>query len=117
MKALSIRQPWAWLIIRGHKDIENRTWLTNFRGKFLIHAGKKFDYEGYNWVLSEMNMELPEIKDYERGGIVGSAKVTDCVALFDSPWFFGPYGFVICNPKPLPFLPFRGRLGFFEIKI
>lgn len=38
MKALSIRQPWAWLILHGGKDIENRSWNTNFRGRFLIHA-------------------------------------------------------------------------------
>ncbi len=37
---LSIRQPWAWLIVNGYKDIENRTWSTRFRGKVLIHAGK-----------------------------------------------------------------------------
>ena len=43
MKALSIMQPWAWLICAGHKDIENRSWSTGFRGPVLIHAGKKFD--------------------------------------------------------------------------
>ncbi|WP_206002040.1 ASCH domain-containing protein [Paraburkholderia aromaticivorans] len=41
MKALSIRQPWAWLIVKGHKDIENRTWSTRFRGRVLIHAGAR----------------------------------------------------------------------------
>ena len=40
MKALSIRQPWAWLIVNGHKDIENRSWPTRFRGPVLIHAAK-----------------------------------------------------------------------------
>ena len=38
--ALSIRQPWAWLIVNGHKDIENRDWPTNFRGRLLVHAGQ-----------------------------------------------------------------------------
>ena len=37
---LSIRQPWAWLIVNGYKDIENRTWSTRFRGKVLIHGMK-----------------------------------------------------------------------------
>ena len=32
MKALSIRQPWAWAIINAGKDIENRQWPTKFRG-------------------------------------------------------------------------------------
>ena len=40
MKALSIRQPWAWLILHGGKDIENRDWATRFRGRVLIHASK-----------------------------------------------------------------------------
>ena len=35
---LSIRQPWAWLIAHGWKNIENRTWPTGYRGRFLIHA-------------------------------------------------------------------------------
>src|SRR5437016_10859136 len=46
MKALSVRQPWAWLIVNGHKDIENRSWQTKFRGKLLIHAGQRFDPKG-----------------------------------------------------------------------
>jgi hypothetical protein len=37
---LSIRQPWAWLVAHGWKNIENRTWPTGFRGRFLIHAAK-----------------------------------------------------------------------------
>jgi len=37
--SLSIRQPWAWLIVQGHKPIENRTWPTTYRGPLLIHAG------------------------------------------------------------------------------
>lgn len=40
MLALSIRQPWAWLIINGGKDIENRDWPTKFRSRILVHAGK-----------------------------------------------------------------------------
>ena len=39
MKAISIKQPWASLIAYGIKDIENRTWRTNYRGRVLIHAG------------------------------------------------------------------------------
>ncbi len=63
MKALSIRQPWAWLIANGYKDIENRSWRTNFRGEFLIHAGKKFDSAGWRWAAAETN-----IASYPDGG-------------------------------------------------
>ncbi len=57
MKALSIKQPWAWAILNAGKDIENRNWKTNFRGKFYIHASKKFDKSGYLW-LKENAEEL-----------------------------------------------------------
>jgi ASCH domain len=43
MKALSVRQPWAWLIIAGHKDVENRSWTTTYRGPLLIHAARRPD--------------------------------------------------------------------------
>ncbi len=117
MKALSIRQPWAWLIANGHKDIENRTWRTKFRGKFLVHAGKKFDNAGYDWVANEMNIALPDKKAFELGGIVGRAEIIACVSRSDSAWFTGPIGFIIQNAAALPFHACRGRLGFFDVVI
>jgi hypothetical protein len=115
MKALSIRQPWAWLIVMGYKDVENRTWSTRFRGRFLVHAGKKFDHTGYRWVASEMGLAMPEPHEFACGGIVGMAEIVDCVTQHDSPWFFGPYGFVLENARPLQFAPLRGSLGFFDV--
>ncbi len=124
MKALSIQQPWAWLIAHGYKDIENSTWKTNFRGGFLIHTGKVFDKYGYKWVKDRLHgrdeffklIELPRPDEFERGGIVGKAEIIDCVQEFDSPWFSGPYGFVVRNAKPLDFRPYKGRLSFFEVE-
>jgi len=43
VKILSIRQPWAYLITRSSKDIENRSWPTKYRGPFLIHASLRVD--------------------------------------------------------------------------
>lgn len=43
LRALTIRQPWAWAIIHGGKDIENRSWNTKHRGPLVIHAGMGFD--------------------------------------------------------------------------
>ena len=43
MKALTIRQPWAWAIARGHKPVENRSWTTPYRGPLAIHAGLRWD--------------------------------------------------------------------------
>ena len=72
--ALSIRQPWAWLIVNGHKPVENRTWSTSYRGELLIHAGKAFDAEGLASVLQvfpHMRDVLPQ--QFDLGGIVGTA--------------------------------------------
>lgn len=117
MKALSIRQPWAWLIAAGHKDVENRSWPTSFQGEFLIHAAKKFDQEGYEWVVSEMGVSLPKASEFERGGIIGEAEIIDCVTRSSSPWFFGPYAFVIRNARLRPFTPCAGKLGFFDVEV
>jgi len=117
MKALSIMQPWAWLIVNGYKDIENRDWKpTNpglrFRGPVLIHAGRTFDGDDdpadWGWPRNERPCE------FDQGGIVGEAEIVDCVTRSGSRWFFGPYGFVLRNARPLPFRPCVGALGFFE---
>lgn len=110
IRALSIRQPWAWLITNGPKDIENRSWFTKFRGPVLIHAGQRFDQDCY-YYLSIMfpDLVIPTNPiDFECGGIVGQATITDCVRLSDSPWFSGPHGFLLVDRKPLPFRPCKG---------
>ena len=53
--------------------------------------------------------------DLERGGIVGSVEIVDCVTESASPWFVGRYGFVLRDPKPLPFTQWKGQLGFFDV--
>ena len=121
MIALSIRQPWCWHILNSGKDIENRDWPTRFRGRVLIHASKgmtRGEYEDGQdplWSNGGPTIELPPIEHLERGGIVGSVEIVDCVAVSDSPWFFGRFGFVLRDPNPLPFVPWKGRLGFFDV--
>lgn len=115
MKALSIRQPWAWLIVNGYKDIENRTWLTNYRGPVLIHAAKTPDAMSLVEIIDYYDLVLdPDDIHLQFGGIVGQAEITDCVRRHDSKWFHGPWGFVMQNARPLPFQPCRGSLGLFE---
>lgn len=119
MMALSIQQPWAWLIVNGYKDIENRTWPTTFRGPVLIHAGKRIDFESESFISHLVQYAGRKIifpAAYETGGIVGQARITDCVAISQSHWFSGPYGFVIADAKPLPFRPLRGQLKFFNVE-
>lgn len=119
MVALSIRQPWAWLILHAGKDIENRSWPTRFRGRFLIHASKGMtrdewaDAAGFAFRIGVRDM--PEYLDNERGGIVGSVELVNCVTESRSPWFCGEYGFVLRQARPLPFLPYKGALGFFNV--
>lgn len=118
MKALSIRQPWAWLIVNGHKPIENRSWRTAHRGPLLIHASQgmtRAEYSDARDLAEQLGIAIPAFDDLERGGIVGQATVTGCIADSDSPWFFGKYGFELVDAKPLPFQPMRGRLSIFEV--
>lgn len=120
MKALSIRQPWAWLIVNGYKPVENRTWRTRFVGRVFVQSGKtmtKADYEACRIFIDGFtNIELPGF-DYLRpecGGIVGETRVFGCVEELDSPWFTGPFGFLLRDSRPLPFTPCRGALGFYS---
>lgn len=115
--AISIRQPWAWMILNAGKDIENRTWRTRFRGKVLIHAAKGMKAAEWNeaWgfartaitpeFLSGAKVAATSLQpnNIERGGIIGIADIVDCVSCSDSSWFVGPHGFVLHNVEPLPF--------------
>jgi hypothetical protein len=111
--ALSVRQPWAGLIVAGHKDIENRTWRTSYRGPLLIHAA-----------LKSAEMTLPEIEEWQGrhlplppcdfGGVIGEVELVDIVTSSSSTWFEGPFGWVLKNPKPMPFRPCKGALSLFE---
>jgi hypothetical protein len=124
MRALSIRQPWAWLILHAGKDIENRDWPTKFRGRVLVHASKGMTQDEWSgaWEFAAGSGASPKAMDanltihtVERGGIVGSVEIVDCVTASKSRWFVGRYGFVLRDPQPLPFWPCKGALGFFEV--
>lgn len=121
MLALSIRQPWAWLILHAGKPVENRDWPTRVRGRILIHASKGMTRSEYDDAcrfahrLGVNTNLIPLPRDIERGGIVGSIELVDCVLHHDSPWFCGRYGFVLRDPRPLPFRAYRGSLGFFDV--
>jgi hypothetical protein len=65
-------------------------------------------------VKQTAGVDLPRSDELPQGGIVGQVDVIDVVRLSSSPWFEGPCGLVLANPKPLPFRACRGMLGFFE---
>ncbi len=106
VKALSIKQPYPHHIFHDGKDVENRDWPTKGRGWFLIHAGVS---------TSELDREDADEMALPRGGVVGLARIVDCVTEMDSRWFFGRYGFVLRDAMPLPLIPCRGQLGFFAL--
>ncbi len=120
MKALSLTQPMAWAIFHG-KDVENRTWNTKFRGRFYVHASKKFDKEHYDFILNHwvrlgLKMkEIPKPGQFTHGAIIGEVDIVSVVEMHGSKWFFGPYGFVLRNAVAYdePILC-KGTLGFFE---
>ena len=115
VKVIVIRQPWAWLIVHGLKDIENRSWATRYRGTLLIQASAspptKRNLEEARLFARKRGVELPE--DFERGGIVGMVQLKDCVTRSPSKWFQGPVGWVLSQPKRLAFIPLKGQLGLF----
>lgn len=126
--AISIRQPWASLIVNGVKSVEVRRWQTARRGRVLIHASRLADERPEVW--ARVPTRCRECAG-RRGGIVGVADLTDCVTyrspaefardrrrhLNDPRWFEGPvlYGFVLANGRPLPFRACPGWVRFFQV--
>jgi hypothetical protein len=139
-KVLSVCQPWAWLLVNGHKDVENRVWATQYRGPLLIHASlcksavwKANHFAGQTRLdatfkkLRALGRPIPAIPgELPSGGIVGRVTVLDCIRLpeaallpfghpvLDSPWFVGPVGWHVKDGVPLQFIPLRGRLQIFD---
>lgn len=104
--ALTIKQPWLWLILHGPKYIENRSWKPPAKligSRLWLHAGKTIDQDGIDFIHSQ-GIKLPE--NYETGAVLGSAVLADVVIEHDDPWFFGPYGWVLENieilDQPIP---------------
>lgn len=131
MKALSVIQPWAWLIIHGGKTIENRGWDTRTRGRVLIHASKGMTLDQYDEAASfafevggqALFDRIPAPRDLQRGGIIGAVTLTGVlppVGKPANPWHMpGCHGFMLGDPEPLPFRPCKGALGFwghFELR-
>lgn len=107
IKCLSIKQPYPHHIFHDGKDVENRDWPTKGRGWFIVHAGvSKSEIDKGD----DRQMAMP------RGGVVGMARIVDCVREMDSQWFYGKFGFVLRDAFPLPLIPCRGALMFFNLE-
>jgi hypothetical protein len=122
-KCLSLRQPYAELVVSGRKTIELRKWNTTFRGEFLIHASKAINKEA----CKSCNIDIPSLIT---GAIVGSAVLYD-VKLYQSKEEFiadqskhfavatysdRKYGFLLADAKRFDKpIPMKGKLGFFNV--
>lgn len=126
MKVLTIKQPWATLIMQGDKRFEFRSWKTNYRGELLIHAGKGIDKEAMKRLSKYIPDNLPSEK------ILGKVKLVDCIEMstkfkeillkenkdiYTASSFKENYGWKLENvevfDKPIET---KGKLGLWEYK-
>ena len=77
MKVLTIKQPWATLIMQGDKRFEFRSWQTKYRGDLLIHAGKGIDKEAMKRLAKYIPKDMPSAK------ILGKVTLVDCIKCDD----------------------------------
>jgi hypothetical protein len=129
MKALSMMQPYAWLFAHGYLAIDDRLWPTSHCGLLALHASKGFQDKYYEFLLEHTGWPMPAASEFNQGGIVGVAILTDCIAPtaprgapmhrlelrrahLGAP---GHYGFVLEEARPVAFVPFRGNRGVFDI--
>lgn len=141
MRALTVRQPWAWAIIHGGKNIENRDWAPRVSpGRIAIHAGKAWDdlaadHPAIVRAFTEANPGFDERwasvdrGDFTFGAIIGTVEVTIDSHPVDGthgcrgsdecqPWGMGSalYHWVLANPRPLAEpIPCRGALGLWTV--
>lgn len=115
MRAVSVRQPWASLLVDGRKSIETRTWDTSYRGKLAIHAGVTPDLNG-PWAYFPSDVILP------RGAVLGTVELVDCRPMTPQDehcaccgYKPGLYAWVISNPIAFADpIQMRGRLGLWD---
>ena len=127
--ALSLKQPWAALVVHGLKSIEVRRWATVRRGPILIHAARIPDTREPAW---RHVPEALQAATQQMGGIIGAVELTECRTyrfldefVRDQPlhlnypgWFEPPqlYGLVFEKPQVLPFRAFPGWFRFFKVE-
>jgi hypothetical protein len=111
MRALTIRQPWAGLIMAGIKTVENRTWQTKHRGLLVVHAGR-IDRQP----MAEHG-HLLGTSPVVTGAIIGTVRVVGCVRDADSRWAIdGNWHWLLADPQPLAEpIACPGRLGLWQV--
>jgi len=113
MKALSIRQPWAYAIMCLGKDVENRIWAPNWAGLLLVHASKTVDVDAVRY-LTECGYDLPD--PLVTGALVGTVRLIGC-GPSESEWAeANQWHWQLTDPRPFPTpIPWRGALRLFDV--
>ena len=122
--AISVRQPWAWALIHGGKDVENRTKAPQGTGnligrRFCIHASKgmtQAEYEHAADFMATVGIECPRPDRLIRGGVIGSVRLDHVTSEYPSRWFFGPRGLIVREPQSCDPVAASGQLGWFKWK-
>jgi hypothetical protein len=125
VKALTVKNPWAWWIVHGYKtssgilykDVENRTWKTDYRGKIFVHASKRpcdiqTSLEGVFTDMAFLKAIVYETAHYN-GMSIGGVEITDCTRTPGSKWAEPGMGHWILKnfiPCAEP-IPAKGKLG------
>jgi hypothetical protein len=121
MKALTVRQPWAWAIIYANKDIENRIWPIHYRGDILIHAAKgctKKEYQEAKEFCQSIGVAVPELNLLSRGQIIGVVRVVGCqFSTTANAWGMSQhYHWHLANPREITPIPYIGQLALFDVR-
>lgn len=117
-RILTLRQPWAWLVVYGPKNIENRSWSVSYRGQFLILAGKEMlrrEYQNVRQFAVDRGVDIPEPTELQFGGIIGSAGITHILPPEENTgkWSLPKqFGWVLVDRHPVEFVPCKGAQGF-----
>ncbi|MEM1087705.1 MAG: hypothetical protein AAGH90_08250 [Pseudomonadota bacterium] len=126
--ALSVRQPSAWAILHGGKDIENRT-VGSVQagrmepGRICIHAAVGLTQKEWHYLVcrfGEIGCAVPPAASLVRRSIIGTVEVVDIVSAdqTDSVWMSRSdslmRGLVLRDPEPIEPIPAAGALGYFE---
>lgn len=124
-RALTLWQPWAWLVANGHKDIENRPTgfsFKSFRGEFWIHAGLQHDTNSAARAMCwTMGITIPTLTGPDNfGAIIGRATITGiippCGENCAHPWHFpAQWGFMVADARPVKPVRCRGFQGFWGV--
>lgn len=137
-RMLTLRQPWAWLVVFGGKDVENRSWEVSYRGPILIHAGKEMTRREYRaaheYAWQRCGIEVPGADALDFGGVIGIATLADIIrpdavdpatrarrrwhmtegeALNGKPQF----GWLLKDISPVEFVPCQGAQGLRWVQI